>query len=472
MPARWALVVPGIPATPEPAHALITVDDTDTACEEESSFNAAVHAKGVFESATLDEFIEAVISQYDETVFLLDQFGDVLDSAAAEEGDDDEQLEQDIDFFTDVEHVLATMTDNSSGKTRFAMAPKDAAHTLGQIQRDIAARGGNRSHFKSNFNRKPQRFGSKPQRFGGGGSNDGARYSKPPDKSRFGRYNHSNLGRYSQSKSPSGNFQGIKSRTPFRGKPSFNSEGFWAQRSGSTVARQQPWQRSSAPQGQRPNRFGQSSRFGQRGTRFQSPNLKDVKSLLTEAHHILDSSGAPDETKLSVDKAIEQLHVSIEGEDSSSSTDAERDRVMSEVVKHAIDKIIDPKPGDANHQKGIAELHSNLIEALRQSSFMTTDDDATQGLNDVLEHNRGVPLGDLTNANLSQRNVRHLAEAGAVPPPRPPSPRSDGEDAYVPGSWGAQVRSELADMPNVVVYTANADKTSQWNSEPMTSQYA
>ena len=73
--------------------------------------------------------------------------------------------------------------------------------------------------------------------------------------------------------------------------------------------------------------------------------------MLTEAHHILDSSGAPDETKLSVDKAIEQLHVSIEGEDSSSSTDAERERVMSEVVKHAIDKTIDPKPGDANHQK-------------------------------------------------------------------------------------------------------------------------
>ena len=142
MPARWTLVVPGIPATPEPAHALITVDDTDTACEEESSFNAAVHAKGVFESATLDEFIEAVITQYDETVFLLNQFGDVLDSAAAEEGDDDEQLEQDIDFFTDVEHVLATMTDSSSGKPRFAMVPRGAARTLGQIQRDIAARGG------------------------------------------------------------------------------------------------------------------------------------------------------------------------------------------------------------------------------------------------------------------------------------------------------------------------------------------
>lgn len=71
------------------------------------------------------------------------------------------------------------------------------------------------------------------------------------------------------------------------------------------------------------------------------------------------------------------MDVSIEGEDSSSSTDAERERVMSEVVKHAIDKTIDPKPGDANHQKGIAELHANLIEALKQSSFMTAKSRAT-----------------------------------------------------------------------------------------------
>ena len=50
------------------------------------------------EGELIDEFIESVISQYDETVLLLDQFGDVLDSAAAEDDDDDEQLEQDIDF--------------------------------------------------------------------------------------------------------------------------------------------------------------------------------------------------------------------------------------------------------------------------------------------------------------------------------------------------------------------------------------
>ena len=55
--------------------------------------------------------------------------------------------------------------------------------------------------------------------------------------------------------------------------------------------------------------------------------------MLTAAHHILGTSGAPDEAKHSVDNAIDQLHIAgvtlNEGDDRGSSIDADLAREMA-----------------------------------------------------------------------------------------------------------------------------------------------
>ena len=354
MPAKWTLVVPGVPTPSASSHRAHIAEVGD-------SFEVDLHdlhvadSCSVFNSLSVEEFVAPIAEDY---VLLLDACDTAAQHMLASDavlGDDDAA---DYMFLAECHDLLMNVAHpGDDGVPRFKMRPKNADDELKKVRERITARAGNRADFRKKLGRNPSS-------------------ASTPNKGRF------------QPKKP---------------RDAFNSSSFWAAREGDAVVRQHPMprhlsaqQNKYAPFRTRSNPFrdppNADRRYPQRpylgptpptslrsdgGARPNSTTppalLKKVQDSISPLQSVQGLEGA---ANTQVQAVIKQLQTCYVAEDegvpeskADTNTSSEIEKISS-AVGHAIHTAVNTEADP----DGAQQLHAELVKALMHSAYVTIDD--------------------------------------------------------------------------------------------------